>query len=441
LKRLVAIGGMIALGVFPAAPAQAQDFITQIGPDLNLNMIGGWPRVFPDRNGDGWHFLWATGGNFHRVPMTDNYEVVDFNRHSLTPIDELKDHAITACPQGGYLHIASANLETPNDTAYAFRYNDDFDLLAWSVLEERVEDRDHNDMPVACGPPGDLTVFGIATPGNAVLSTFFEVQEDATGVVLATLPDVPRTAGLTLRWEPETKNLLVFEVDNSTHMDITRLDRNLQILETHSVQVMGDTDRGKWPQGSLRIGDYYMLSYVVQGYNSGWAALAGNIWVAVLDREFNVLQTEKVTQNTPPDGGMTPGLARRGDTVLVVYDKSVVSHLVELKIDLDAFGVTDGDTGGYWETGLDTGGEDTGDSGGETGVPEETGDSSGETGESVDTAEEEERERERERERKGTLPMEICACKGSSTSGSLGMLAFVAFIGRRRRNPGIGEIS
>jgi hypothetical protein len=436
LRRLLAIGGMIASVAFLAGPAHAQDFITQVGPDLNLGMNGGWPRVFPDRDGDGWHFLWAQGGNFHMVEMTENYVVVDANRKTLTPVNELKDHAITACPQGGYLHIASANLETENDTAYAFRYDDDFDLLAWSVLEERVEGRDHNDMPVACGPPGDLTVFGEVIPGNAVLSTFFDVQDDATGEVVATLPDVPRTPGLSLRWEPETKNLLVFEVNNTSHMDITRLDRNLQFLETHSVQVMGDTDRGKWPQGSLRIGDYYMLAYVVQGYNVGWDSLAGNIWVAVLDRDFNVLQTEKVTQNTPPDGGMIPGLARRGETVLVVYDKSVVPHVVELRIDLEAFGVTDGDTGGYWDTGLDTGREDTDDSDADTGVPEETGvppEDTGETGDSTDTAEEKQK-------RNGTLPMEICACKGNSSSGSLGMLAFVALIGHRRRSPGIGAI-
>ena len=426
MRTALAMGGL--LWALHPGTAVAGEFITDIGEDRNLEMVGGWPRVFPDWDTDGWHFLWASGGNFNLVEMSADYEVVDFNRKSLTPLDELKDHAISACPGGGYLHVASANIETPNDSAYAFRYDDDFELLSWSPIEERIEERDHNDLPVACGPLGDLTVFGGAIPGGVVMSTFFEIDEDAGSELVAVLPNVPRTAGLTLRWEPDTETLLAFEMDFATEMDITRLDANLQILEVTTVQVMGDTDRGRWPQGSLRIGDYYLIAYVVQGFDVGWTGLVGDIWIAVMDMEFNVLQTEMLTQNTPPDSGMTPGLARRGDKVVMVYDKSVVSHLVEITIDLEAFGVSEGDTGGYWDTGLDTGDpQDTED----TEEPEDTDlTETGDTGEPPDTAKEE--------EEKGTLPTEACACVSAAGAGSsLGLLALFVLVSRRggQRDP------
>ena len=93
----------IAFSLFQ--PAIADDFIESISDPIELEISAGWPRTFPMEDGSGWHLLYAMGGLYYRVDMSNDLWAEDIGRDELTPpsaIPEtgLKDHSISKCPDG-----------------------------------------------------------------------------------------------------------------------------------------------------------------------------------------------------------------------------------------------------------------------------------------------------------------------------------------------------
>ena len=392
---------LITVFFLSASPASAQTYITQVAepvisadefgctPDNGCNPVsGGWPRTlwYDDVNGDcpplpertswrdsqhldtdctGWKLLYAQGGNYKMVHVPDVSDVstiADFQYQEIAPSGELRDHAFTRCPSGNYLHTASANLDSPNDSAYAYRYDKDLNPIYSGAIEERAAERAHNDMPLACSPLGHLTAFGNAAPESEaeedvdinVYTRYFWLGQDGATVRTKDLVDMPRTAGCTFHWDPDTKHLLVVEMDRTHEMVISELDTDLNMRHLRTVTVLPEFHRGGWPQGFLRIGDYYMVAFVNQGTPGEFVGLVGDIWVAVFDRSWNLMEAQATTDfdyGPNAGGAMTPSLSRHGDKVLLSFDWNVHPGLQQITLDLDAFGVTDGDTGGYWDTG------------------------------------------------------------------------------------------
>ena len=393
--------------VWLGSPALAQTYITDIGPPVEQLINGGWPRTlwYDDPTGDcppfehlnedctGWKLLWAAGGEYRMIDLPENLEGEDRNRVSIAPSTELKDHAFTRCASGGYLHTASANIIEANDSAYAFRYDKDLNLMASGTIEEGVTERHHNDMPLACAPLGWVTIFGGSEPDIVVHSRYFWLNQEADTIRTKDLDNMPRTAGCSIRWEPETESLLVIEMERNNTLQVSRLDRDMNLQEIRTLDIL--------PEG-----------------HGVWDGLVGQIWLGVFDRDWNLLEFQQATDLNPPSGAMTPGLSRHGNKVLLSYDLAVTPTLQELTLDLDALGLVDGDTGGHWDTGAY--GDDTG----ETEEPEDTEvdsqlpEDSGEEQEIID----------------GVAPKEVCGCvQAAGAGGSLGILGLVAFVGRRRR--------
>ena len=104
-----------------------------------------------------------------------------------------------------------------------------------------------------------------------------------------------------------------------------------------------------------------MVAFIGWPDDGMWDGHNGDLWVSILNRNWDVLDSMQISDNEPSNPGMRPGLVRRGKTVLASYDKQVQPHVIPLTLDLDEFGVEEGETGGYWDTG---GGDDTGDEGG-----------------------------------------------------------------------------
>ena len=138
-------------------------------------------------------------------------------------------------------------------------------------------------------------------------------------------------------------------------MRISTLDADLEIINVEYENVLEEGHKGGWPQAVLRVEDTYMVAFVNQGGPGEWQGLVGDINIAFFDLNWELKESVQVTELEPSGGAMTPGLARRGDTVLLTFDQNVVPHLVVLDLNMDAFGAEDPDTG--------TPGDDTGDSG------------------------------------------------------------------------------
>ena len=354
-------------GLFCSVPAAAYDFIDSVGEEVELGPAGGWVRLFPDEANNGWHFLWAAGGDFVRLPMTLDFQVEDRNRKSLAGRTDLVDHAITRCPSGGYLHVASANVESFNDSAYAFRYDDDFNLIASGTLEEAEPARRHNDLPVICTPELMATAF---IGGNHRSTSLSIVSEDATQADLIDLPgDVPRTEGGSLRIDPDSGELIVIGRGGMNRsLEVAGLDSDYNVLWKESFQPLSDSSlKPYWPQALLKVKDHYILAFMGRDESAGWGSDWGNVFLAILDSDYQHLETIPVSNYSPPEGAQRPGLARRGTQLLLTMDRNVQPVLFEIRLNADAFGIEGGqeDTSGGWDTSSSGGGTGDGDGGGE----------------------------------------------------------------------------
>jgi MYXO-CTERM domain-containing protein len=352
----------ILLGSFAFfSPVQAHggaEFFEEVGEEVSTGIGGGWARVFPDRSGDGWHFLCAAGGDYALLPMSDELVVEDFGRTELTGFDYLIDHSITACPSGGYLHVASANLDEFNDSAYAFRYDDDFGLLSSLAIEERVGARKHNDLPLVCAPELNATAFGTSEGGDTVI-----VELDSNGAPTAEHSFAGmNTEGGTLIVEPETGDLLVFGMPhNGSDLNINRIDSDWNVTNTTTITLLDPNLRAYWPQSVLRIGDHYVLAFMARDEADGFGSDFGNVWLAVLNFELELEHLERVSNYDPSSGAMRPSLARKGDQMLLTVDRDVQPRIFPIELNSVAFGFDlNGDTGGLWDTGIESGSEGCG---------------------------------------------------------------------------------
>lgn len=337
-------------------PAQAGDFIASVGAEQTLGPGGGWVRVFPDAQSDGWHFLWAAGGDYSLLPMSADLEVEDFDRRNLTGQTDLVDHAITRCPSGGYLHVASANKESHNDSAYAFRYDDDFNLVASASLEEAESSRYHNDLPVLCSPLLDATAFMGTNHGSMYLSL---IAEDATQADLIELPaSLPKTEGGSFWMDPVSEEIVVIgKSGEGSRFKVVGLDADYQVAWSSEFEPISDSSlRPYWPQALLKVKDHFLLAFMARNDQDGWNSDWGNVFLAVLDSEFNHLETTPISNYSPPEGAQRPGLVRRGSKVLLTVDRNVQPQLFEIQLVPEAFGLEGSDeTGGEWDTAAEGG--------------------------------------------------------------------------------------
>ena len=357
------IGLALTLGVL-STPAAASEFIDAVAEEIEVGPAGGWVRLFRDEASDGWHFLWAAGGDYIRLPMTAGLQVEDLGRTSLTGRTDLVDHAITACPGGGYLHVASANKESFNDSAYAFRYDSDFNLLASGTLEEAEPSRFHNDLPILCTPELDATAFIASNHGPTSLAI---IGEDATQESLHTLSsEVPRTEGGSLRMDPDTGEIIVIGKSSmGQEFEVAGLDANFEVVWKKSFRPLSDGSlRPYWPQALMKINDYFLLAFMARDDNAGFSSDWGNAYLAVLSSDYDHLETVQVSFYDPPEGGQRPGIARKGDQLLLTMDRNVQPVVFPIRLNAEAFGIeASEDTGGWWDTSASGGsGEDGADS-------------------------------------------------------------------------------
>jgi hypothetical protein len=326
---------MAALSLLIAASTLAQaGVVTNVGEPVTLSMGGGWARAFPTDDGQ-WHFLWAAGGEYNLLPMSAALGVIDSGRTLLTGRTDLVDHGITRCPDGSYLHAASANLDEFNDSAFAFRYTADWQRTAAGTLAEREAGREHNDLLVLCSPLLDATLFVEGGPNNPVL---VEIAEDGSPAGETRLDTRTNLMGGSMVWDPDTDTLVTVGFNNTQSIVVERWDADLVKLETIEVPAVPAPQRVYWTQATLRAGDHWLVAHMARDDSAGWAADEGNVWLQVFDLDWNLLESHPVTDFAPPAGGMRPGLARQDDRLLVLFDKGVQPHVVPVTLDTVALG-------------------------------------------------------------------------------------------------------
>ncbi len=395
---------------FLCAAAMAGPVFGEPGEPVFLPVGGNWARAFPTETG--WHFLFAAGGEYNLLPMTEDLVVQDVNRTRLTGHTDLKDNQIAPCPDGTYLHAGSADLETPADTLYTFRYDASFNLLQTATIAERDATKRLNDPAVVCGGPGKTWLGAVDEHFSSIL---YEVPEDTTPPSAIAVPEFPFLQGGSLVYEAETDTLVAIGSGNGEPYYV-RTGRDYVVGAKTSLGVAPEGLRAYWPQAVLRVDDMYLLAFMARDDAQNWSADTGNVFLAAFNLDWSLIEVIQVTDITPTEGAMRPSLAVKGDLLLVLYDRLTEMYITPIRLFPD--GKTE-DTGPGEDTGpTDSGAGDSGpgDSGTTDTDPPDT-DPGGDTATAAATG------------------CAGCAVGGSGGMGALasGVAAAVALVRRRRR--------
>lgn len=343
-------------------PAHAA-VITQVQDPIVLDKRAGtWARTFVDAEGQWWFFLGAGGGIV--APVGQDFDFKEDDLLRLTDRQELQDHGVVQCPNGDYLHVASYTESDFNDSAHAYRYDADWNLVADAVLEAGVSGAEHNDMTVICSRDFQGAVFREnGGPGGQAGRWFgFDAQGNVSGP--STLENTPQVTGGAALQVGDEMWMWGTQGYQQDPLQIKRYDLDLNYLgEQGSVSLSPDGGQPYWTQGLLKVGDYYLLAHMGRAPGSNFSADTGNVYLSVLDADLSLLEQTRISDYEGGDAAMRPGLMRDGDTAVVSWDANLRPNLALVTLDLSGAGSLDSG----WETG-DTGegggGDDSGGCGG-----------------------------------------------------------------------------
>jgi hypothetical protein len=136
---------------------------------------------------------------------------------------------------------------------------------------------------------------------------------------------------------------------------INRIDSDWNVTDTTTITLLDPNLRAYWAQAVLRVGDHYILAFMARDEADGFGSDFGNVWLAVLNFELGLEHVQRISNYDPSSGAMRPGLARKGDQLLVTVDRDVQPRIFSIDLNSVAFGFDlNGDTGGLWDTGGDS---------------------------------------------------------------------------------------
>ncbi len=328
--------------------AYAGDVFTSIDPEITQGMGGGWARYHATEAGY-WFFQVAGGDGWMEDVEDDLSGYDDRKRIQLTEVANLQDSQIERCPDGGWLVVGSYTVDEWDDSADAWRFEPDFDLR-WHI---NVADRDathkHNDMVVVCTPLTEGVIFDSGANGTAG-PQFVEL---VGGTVGTDFPLMVGAQGAGAAFREEDEVTIVVDAKGAGAPELRMHLHDPDWKETEMVVIPLSGSNAKWPQRLQSYGDGWLLTYLT---NTGMGP-DGDIWLAALDGDFNLIERVQVTDNAEYDS--RPWFARKGSTVVVSYDRQVQPYatIVHLADDGGDDGIPD--TGAGAEDPNDTGAGDT----------------------------------------------------------------------------------
>jgi uncharacterized protein (TIGR03382 family) len=345
-------------------------FITDVGDEIKWDIGGGWTRIHPgDPLSD---VFYSAGGDYVHIQMDADFQVDNTQRSFLTGRWNLDDHNIVPCPSGGYLHVASGKTTEHNDSAYSFRYDDNLVPTAQTVIAESIFKVRFNDMALICHEKGNFASFIDYDVWGTVVYT---LSDDGAVLNERRIPELPLAEGGSFLEDPIRGNLaLITSTPEKNGLFVNWLDWDLNYIDTRRLlQVNRQVAQAYWPQAVKVIGDHIVLAYIQQPTDAGFQSDWGDVWLAIFDLEWTLLENHQITKDEGPDGTMRPGLALQGETLMLSYDEieefppgRVQPRMVPITLNLSALGVagsgdsdsgeSPGDSGASSDTAGDNGG-------------------------------------------------------------------------------------
>jgi len=346
----------------------AQDFVTDWGDPQIWEQGGVWSRPIPV---DGaWRLGMATQSDFWIADLVqgDEFGEWELDRESkanLTNRGNLQDNSIKRCPDGSYLIGSSASVDAPNDSSYWTWVDSDWNPIANGAVEETSNERPHNDLVVVCSPIGTGVLhsnFGGAEAEFTSVLFSIDPEDGVTGQ--AELFDYKSEGGAIIH-DTRDDTFVVAHVSLFFEGAMGRFSPELTNLESKDVDFVDGDWKENWSQGLIRIGDYFMVATLARDEEVYGRGEGGEVWVVVMDDDFEVLQRERLTWflDDEESGANRPWIDRKGGQALVGFDKGNKLGVIEVALDLSAFGVEEGEDTGGGGSGSGSGSGSTGDDG------------------------------------------------------------------------------
>lgn len=328
--------------VFWSTIAFAQEFIPDIGEAVEVRSAGAWIRTIP--TDDGWMAVMGGNSSFSVAPLTKTgpglEDWVLGSKRQVVQETGLIDHGIQICPDGNILHAANASVDGgPNDFMHVYLYAPDFSVLFHQEIRDGVGTHSHNDPNVFCSGIG--MGFVTSVQGMEFATDFFSLNDRGELLEIIPLEDYPRGNGGVIWADPVEQVIIQAGMAHGRPLTLQQYDADWMLLDSKEISLLEAPLRAYWPQGLLRVGDYYLLAHM--GRDDAWMGVDnGDVFVSIFDLDWEMQKQYRIT-NYNADAAMRPWISRKEDQLLISFDAFNEQMLVEARLDLNVFGNTNVD--------------------------------------------------------------------------------------------------
>ena len=325
--------------------------IEAVGAPVEVGVDGRHGRPFRAPDGR-WHLGHGRSGSFHDVALNDDLTADPSTaRIWIDGGGRFVDHGLARCPDGGLLHVASGNVERPDDSAWVTAISDTLDPGPTVLLVDRDPLHVTNDMAVLCEPT--LRAVAFAGEGDWDLEipqrNWLHELDDASLSGDATAPVHPiheaaRINGTSMVWDTRSDQLVFLAMPGDGAIQATFYDRDLQwVSRLREAIVLPEDRRAYWSAGALPLGAGFAVVHLARRPTDNFNQDQGDVVLSVFGPDLFARESVVLTELVPPEGAMRPALALDGDELVVAWDREGRFYATRVTLNLAALdGLGDG---------------------------------------------------------------------------------------------------
>ena len=307
--------------------AHASDFILSIDP-VQPGIGATWS--FPLFVDEQWYLASGQGGDLTIAPMDEAGWVNMEEVQTITDEGIIKDHALRMCPDGRFLYAASTGVE---DDVLVYTLDANFQILSEDILPQSEPLHAGNDMAAICSPL--FQGVGVAEL-QGLRDYFYPIDEDGVLLNPVELYNAPRMTGAGL-WEYDGVMYAIGR-DARPELSVAVYDPELDLQEQLLVPPISEDIVNYWSSSVLVVEDYFLLLSMGRNPDEGWPLDTGDVYLAILTQEMELVEWIQLTDFEPTSGGgMRPWMERHQDQLWVSYDRNNTIELVSIQLFADAF--------------------------------------------------------------------------------------------------------
>ena len=286
---------------------------------------------YPFLNDNRLHLGFGQKGDFWAAPLNSELELINPQRRKLTRVKRLTDHAFRACPDGSYLLVSSDHVSTPN---YFFRFDQSLNITLQGTLPQLDPIHAANDLSVVC----DQTLQGVAVAELKGDRDYFWPIDDTGYKERILLHPAPRMTGAALIEQDNKLVAIGNEIDPKMkfpaggRLRLSVFDKNWN-QDNQWLEPPDSTHNQFWPTQLIPHKDLYFLLLMSRNFKEGWIFDTGNLYIGILNGDFEPISWTQLTHYEAPGGAMRPSMVLFNNQLIVVYDKGNKLHAVRVDVE------------------------------------------------------------------------------------------------------------